>query len=655
MCGIAGTIDFRAEFHPDTRNKILGSMLDAIRHRGPDDSGIWQDQDFGIAMGHRRLSILDLSPLGHQPMKSKCGRYQVVFNGEIYNFTDMRTELESIGERFLGGSDTEVMLAGFSCWGISATVPKMTGMFAIAVWDDLEKRLILIRDRFAEKPLYYGWVGNHFLFSSELKSLRKHPKWTGSIDRNSLSLFLTYNYVPSPYSIHEGISKLSPGSMLTIQARKPSEEELPPTQETPYWSVNGAANTARANPFRGSDEEALNAFDALIRKTVKRQMVSDVPLGAFLSGGIDSSLIVAAMQKESPKPVKTFTIGFQEKDFDEAPDARMVARHLGTEHTELYATPKQALEIIPLLPQIYDEPFSDPSGIPTYLVCSLTKKYVTVCLSGDGGDELMGGYNRYFWTEKIWNQIRNVPRPLRSLAAHFVGTPMFAKIADLGSAVAGSSRKGSVRLVADKIGKLSEVITSPSKYELFQRLISQWKNTEEILVKGMNPSTLISQPPFDTSGANFIETMMLIDSMTYLPDDIMVKVDRAAMAVSLETRAPYLDHNLFEFAWTLPLDLKVRGNTGKWLLRQALYKYVPKELVDRPKMGFGVPIGDWLRGPLKEWAAELLDANRIKREGFLHSGPITRKWEEHLSGRRNWQYYLWNILMFQAWLESQRN
>ncbi|MFN7930705.1 MAG: asparagine synthase (glutamine-hydrolyzing) [Blastocatellia bacterium] len=645
MCGISGALQINSQAVDWVG--VLQPMGAALVHRGPDDGGIWFDAELGIGLAQRRLSIVDLSPEGHQPMLSADGRYVVVFNGEIYNFGALRADLERLGHSFRGHSDTEVMLAAICEWGLEAALKRFVGMYAFALWDRREATLHLVRDRVGEKPLYYGWVGDVFLFGSELKALRAHPAWRGEIDRQALALFMRHSYIPTPYSIYKNIFKLVPGTILSLSAKNPAGKV------TTYWSAKEAAETGLRDLFRGSDEEALQLLEEKLRAAIAGQMVADVPLGAFLSGGIDSSLVVALMQAQSATPVKTFTIGFHEAGYNEAEFAKAVAVHLGTEHTELYVTPREAMEVIPRLPQLYDEPFADASQVPTFLVSQLTRRKVTVSLSGDGGDELFGGYNRYFWGRNIWNKVGWMPRELRKIAAASITTvsPATWDAAFQGlSPVLPATFKQ--RIPGDKLHKLAEVLAVEHPEAMYRNLVSSWKSPVEVVLNAQEPETILTNKQQWADLPDFVLRMMFLDLVTYLPDDILVKVDRAAMGVSLETRVPYLDHRVVEFAWRLPLSLKIRHGKGKWLLRQLLYKYVPQELIERPKAGFGIPIGDWLRGPLREWAAALLEEKRLQQEGFFDSAVIRVKWDEHQSGHRNWQYYLWPVLMFQAWLEE---
>ena len=621
-------------------------MVHQLHHRGPDDHGVWIDEQHQITLGHARLSILDLSPKGHQPMHSTSGRYVVTFNGEIYNFSTLRAELEVIGFSFSSHSDTEVLLAAIEAWGVYSALKRFVGMFAIALWDRKIKCLHLARDRMGEKPLYYGEHNGIFLFGSELKALKAHPVTNFEINRDALALMLRHNYIPTPHTIYQGVSKLTPGTLLTINC---TNGQLIFKHEA-YWSAHQVATEGNANPFDASPDEVINGLDSLLLSTISEKMVSDVPLGAFLSGGFDSTMVAALMQAQSSQPVKTFTIGFHEQDYNEAVHAKAVAKHLGTDHTELYVTPEEAMAVIPRLPTIWDEPFSDSSQIPTLLVSELARKHVTVSLSGDGGDELFCGYNRYTQGYQIWRRLQLLPAPLRqligSLMQVFPGAPLECLFGFL-------PKRFQLPHLADRLPKLAEVVKEKSGESYYHRLISHWKEPASLVLGAVEPQTLFNRPGQHPKLADFREKMMYLDSMTYLPDDILTKVDRASMAVSLEARVPLLDHRVVEFAWKVPMSLKYRGGKGKWLLREVLYRYVPRELMERPKMGFGVPIGDWLRGPLREWAEELLDEKRLQNEGFFDPAPIRKMWNEHVSGKRRWHYYLWDVLMFQAWLEHQ--
>ncbi len=651
MCGIAGFIDFSNSLGADELTTLAQCMADAVAHRGPDDRQAWADAAAGVALGFRRLSILDLSPAGRQPMASASGRYVMVYNGEVYNFAELRRELEAAGASFRGHSDTEIMLAAVERWGMPAAVRRFNGMFAFALWDRQDRRLYLGRDRLGIKPLYYGWAGRVFVFGSELKCLRAHPAFHPQIDRDVLALYLRHNYIPAPYAIYQGVHKLLPGTLLELEVDAGQEEAVP----QPYWSAKEMAERGVADPFEGDEAQAVAALDDLLRQSVRQRMIADVPLGAFLSGGVDSSTIVALMQAQSSRPVETFTIGFAEDDYNEARYAREVARHLGTAHTELLVSPAEALAVIPRLPALYDEPFADASQVPTFLVAQLARRHVTVSLSGDGGDELFGGYNRYFWTRRIWKRVGWMPTAGRRLLAgglHTLSPERWqALLKTLGPLLPASARQP---LLADKVQKLAEVLDVAKQREMYLKLVSQWKRPERVVPGAHEPSTPITDRRAGPNLPDFTQEMMYLDLITYLPDDILVKVDRASMGVSLEARVPFLDdHRLVEFAWRLPLEMKLRNGQGKWILRQVLYQYVPPELIERPKMGFAIPLDQWLRAPLREWAESLLDERRLRQEGYFDPRPVRQKWQEHLEGKRNWQYDLWDILMFQAWLAEQ--
>jgi asparagine synthase (glutamine-hydrolysing) len=644
MCGIAGILgQAGGEFAP-----VAARMAGTMRHRGPDDHGAWSDPGAGIALGHVRLSILDLSSNGHQPMASADGRYVVSYNGEIYNFAELRKELEASGAIFRGHSDTEVLLASVSRWGMEAAVQRFNGMFAFALWDRPARTLFLGRDRLGEKPLYYGWAGGVFLFASELKALRACPDFKEEIDRDSLALFLRYGYIPAPHCIFRGFRKLPAGTLLAVRAGPGRPEPVP------YWSLKEVAERGAAEPFRGSDGEAITHLDGLLREAVRLRMVADVPLGAFLSGGIDSSTVVALMQAQSSRPIKTFSIGFHESSYDEAKFASDVARHLGTDHTELYATPAEAQAVIPRLPALYDEPFADSSQVPTFLVSELARRQVTVSLSGDGGDEVFGGYNRYFLGQRIWAGIKWMPKFVRLGAGQVlrVLSPQTWNALFRGAGPVLPNRV-TVQNPGDKLQKLADVLTMDDPRALYWGLVSLWKNSADVVPGSAEPTTVFNEPRHRTSLTDFLQQMMFMDTMMYLPDDILVKVDRASMGVSLEARVPILDHRIVEFAWRIPVSMKIRNGQGKWILRRVLDRYVPGRVIDRPKMGFGVPIDSWLRGPLRDWGESLLEERRLRGGGFFDPRPIREKWLEHQSGRRNWQYLLWCVLMFQAWLDEQ--
>lgn len=644
MCGIVGVWSRSGLVR---QGDIAAAMASRIAYRGPDSCGSWADADVGVALGHRRLAILDLSPLGHQPMLSPSGRYVIVFNGEVYNYRELRGELA--GRFHFGGtSDTEVMLAAVEAYGLEPAVRRFVGMFAFALWDRQESRLHLVRDRLGIKPLYYGQVGDAFAFASELKAFRALPDFSADIDRDALALFLRHNCIPAPHSIYRGIRKLPPGTILSL-----TYDTAERAEPVPYWSARDVAARGIADPFAGSDVEAADALEELLRVAVRLRMVADVPLGAFLSGGVDSSLVVSLMQAQSDRPVRTYTIGSPNPAYDEARHARKVATHLGTDHTELYVTPEDALAVIPQLPTMYDEPFADSSQIPTFLVSRLARRDVTVSLSGDGGDELFGGYTRHMWGSRVWKWLHRTPLPLRRALARALETSspekwdrVYGRVERL---IPARHRQ---QVFGYKMNKLASTLTARDPLDVYQRLASHWSDAQAVVIGASAPDWGAARRPFDEIG-DIPSQMMYFDLVTYLPDDILTKLDRASMAVSLEARVPLLDHRVVEFAWRLPLRMKIRGGQGKWLLRQVLYRHVPRQLIERPKTGFGIPIDAWLRGPLRDWAESLLDERRLRAEGYLDPRPIRERWAHHLSGRASWQYHLWDVLMFQAWLEAQ--
>jgi asparagine synthase (glutamine-hydrolysing) len=653
MCGFAGLIDLERRTTEQAMRVVIARMASTLRHRGPDDAGIWVDAAAGVALGHRRLSILDLSSAGHQPMVSASGRHVLVFNGEIYNFQQLRCELDRATRGalyFHGHSDTEVMLAALEHWGVQRAISRMNGMFAFALWDRRERVLYLGRDRLGEKPVYYGWTGKTFLFGSELKALRCYPDFSAEINRQALALYLRHNCIPAPHTIYEGIYKLPPATILAV-----SGDAAATAVPAPYWSLKDVVQRGVADPFSGSEQDAIEELEALLRDAVKIRMLTNVPLGAFLSGGVDSSAVVALMQAQSEQPVKTFTIGSCEPDYDEAADARAVARHLGTQHTELYVTPAEAMALIPRLPEIYDEPFADSSQIVTFLVAELARHYVTVGLSGDGGDEVFGGYNRHVWNGRIWNSIKWAPLNARRAAARAirqVSPYKWQKLFQSLSAVLPRSLMQ--RQFGYKFHKLAGVLPASSPQAMYLTLASHWLEPQSVVLGGKEPETLLTRTDAWPQLPDLAQEMMFLDAATYLPDDILTKVDRATMAVSLEARVPLLDHRVVEFAWRLPNHLKLHDGRGKVILRRMLNRYVPSELIDRPKSGFGIPLDTWLRGPLRDWVESLLDESRLRSEGFFNPRPIREYWTQHLAGNCDWQYPLWDVLMFQAWLSSQR-
>lgn len=651
MCGIAGFLDKTFRNPMETHHSTAGRMGDAIRHRGPDDAGTWVDTSAGIALAHRRLSILELSPAGHQPMLSGSGRYVIVFNGEIYNFQELRKELEKSNNaplHFRGHSDTEVLLACFDNWNVEPTLSRVNGMFAFALWDRQERVLYLGRDRLGEKPLYYGWMGGVFLFGSELKALRAHPSFEADIDRGALALCLRHGCIPAPHSIFRGVQKLLPGTFLAVTSA-PLANPAP----VPFWSLRRIAEDGVADPFRGSEREAVEQLETLLRDAVRMRMLSDVPLGAFLSGGVDSSLVTSLMQAESVRPIKTFSIGFSEAEYDEAGNAARIARYLGTEHTELRVTPRDAMAVIPSLPAIYDEPFADSSQIPTFLLCRMARQHVTVGLSGDGGDEVFCGYTRHVWSDSLWKFIDAMPQPFRratAAACLSMSPEVWDSLFRFFYPFLPSVMKH--RLPGQKLHKLARLLALGNLESVYQTLVSHWNDPAEIVIGAEEPPTAITAPGDWAKRLPFTQRMMFLDAATFLPDDMLTKADRASMAVSLEMRIPLLDHRVVEFAWRLPMSMKLRGHQGKWILRELLSRYVPRPLVARPKSGFSIPLDRWLRGPLRDWAESLLAERRLRENGFFQVRPIREKWAEHLSGKSAWQHHLWDILMFQAWWDA---
>ncbi|WP_409290046.1 asparagine synthase (glutamine-hydrolyzing) [Pseudomonas sp. KCJK8927] len=626
MCGFSGFFGL-GPFAPEASLHAMGEKL---LHRGPDASGYWFDSAQGIGFSHQRLAVVDLSSAGSQPMHSEQGRYVIAFNGEIYNHADLRKALVNGQQapQWRGHSDTETLLACFEAWGIEQTLRATVGMFAIALWDRQKLELTLARDRMGEKPLYWGWQGGYLLFGSELKALKAHPSFNAVISRAAVAALLRYNYIPAPLSIYEGIHKLKPGQYLTVRKGELSVEKL---KVKSYWSFNQTVTDGQRNPFVGSDSEALKALESVLINSIQGQMISDVPLGAFLSGGVDSSMIVALMQKLSSRPVRTFTIGFDEVGFNEAEHANLVAEHLKTDHVELYVGAAEAMSVIERVPSIYCEPFADSSQIPTFLVSEMASKNVTVALSGDAGDELFGGYNPYRFVPQIWSALSKVPLGIRR--------PI--------------SRMSQYAPVSEKIKKFLAIADSPTKELLYRQLISHWKNPSSVVLGMVETETVVDSPDQWPDTGSFEEWMMSIDAQMYMVDDILVKVDRAAMANSLETRVPLLDHRVVELTCSLPLNLKIRNGTGKWLLRELLYRYVPKNLIERPKKGFSIPLAEWLRGPLREWAESLLDSKLLSHQGYFNSAEVQKIWRLHLSGRSDRSRQLWSILMFQAWHQEQ--
>ena len=651
MCGFAGLCSL-SDLAPVELGAVAARMGAAIAHRGPDAAGTWQHPALGVALAHQRLAILDLSPAGHQPMSSASGRYVIAFNGEIYNHQQLRRDLDAAGlaPPWRGHADTETLLAAIEAWGLEGALQRCAGMWALALVDQHQRVLHLARDRFGEKPLYWGLSGSGtsqaLLFGSELAALRAYPGFNNAIDRAALAQLLRFGQVPAPLSIYASIAKLPAGHWVSIPLPLAPAAPLPRSQ--PWWQLSSVIEAGSTAAFQ-SDAEALDALEQSLSLAVAEQAIADVPLGAFLSGGIDSSLIAALLQRQSSQPPRTFTIGFEEAGFNEVPYARAVAKHLGTSHSETLLTSADARALIPQLPQLYCEPFADSSQLPTHLVCRAARQAgLTVALSGDGGDELFGGYNRYFWGPRIWNRLAWLPGPLR----RGLGRAITALPPPAWDALGQPLPIGQLGHKAHKLAARLRYVRSSD--DLYRSLVSEWCDPAQLL-QGEPPDlevTAIDQPLPACLSSDPVARMMAWDSLSYLPDDILVKVDRAAMAVGLETRAPFLDHRVAQVAWRLPMAMKIRGNTSKWALRQILYKHVPKELIERPKAGFAMPIGQWLRGPLRAWASELLHPDRLSQEGYLRPEPITRLWQQHLSGRYDHTTKLWSVLMWQAWFEQ---
>lgn len=648
MCGLAGFYGNLASNDQTAIATELTRMTDAIVHRGPDDAGQWVDVDDQVALGHRRLAIQDLSAAGHQPMLSAGSRYVLVFNGEIYNHLDIRAEVEAqAGPRhWRGHSDTETLLAAFEAFGWVPTLTRLVGMFAIVLWDRQDKALYMARDRFGEKPLYYGWQQGTLLFGSELKALVQHGKFEKKIEPQAVGSLLRHGYVASPHSIWQGIYKLPPGHQVRFDALARDPKPVA------YWSLRDQVERANGPVLALSDQEAVDQVEARLTQAIRQQMISDVPFGALLSGGIDSSLVVALMQRISPQPVKTFCIGFEDPAFDESGHAEAVARHLGTDHTTLIMGPDDMLKLVPEIARIYDEPFADSSQLPTTLVSRLAKQQVTVALSGDAGDEVFGGYNRYFMATRVWDVLRRIPTPIKKLGIRAV----FALDADTWSRHFGAlAKRVGISNLGDKLYKLAQRLEGVQDFNgLYLSLVTEMSELDQVLTAGANlkPDYLLGRPADWPRVPDLIERMMALDTLTYLVDDILVKVDRAAMSTSLELRAPFLNHHLVEFAWRLPLSKKIRDHKGKWVLREVLYRHVPRAIIDRPKQGFGIPLDAWLRGPLKTWAEGLLFDPKLLAHGFFKIDGIRELWAQHQSGEKQYGARLWSILMFQAWYQE---
>ena len=648
MCGIAGVLYSDVKLSNDDFSSVVKTMGDTLAHRGPDDSGEWVSAKDGIGLAHRRLSIIDLSPAGHQPMMSRSGRYVLVFNGEIYNYREIRADLEKQGVAFRGHSDTETLLESIAHVGLDETIERLNGMFAFAIWDKDDNSLTLARDRIGKKPLYYGWCGDVFLFGSELKALKKHPNFDNDIDRAALGQFIQYSWLNGPASIYKKIKKLIPGSSIKITRSNRFEK----TEPKIYWSALESAKHAQENLFAGTYEQAVEQLEQLLLGAVERRMIADVELGALLSGGIDSSLVVSMMQAQSDRKIKTFSIGFHEATHNEAIHAKKIAEHLGTDHSEFYVTPQECMDVIPKLPGMYDEPFGDVSEIPTYLVSKLASEKVKVVLSGDGGDELFSGYTRYHRCMEHWKKHERIPLFMRPA----IGKSLDSASKFLWSTLANTKTQEGVsgwRRYGAKLDKRARRISARTSLELFVRMMARYKDISELVNQSENSQSMLSATNLWPNYDDPILNMSLIDSICYLPDDILVKVDRASMANSLEARCPLLDRNIAEFAWQLPATMKVDQVGGKKILKEVLGKYLPRELTDRKKMGFGVPMGNWLRGPMREWANDLLSKEKLGQHDYFNDIAVQRLWHQHLSGWRNHNDILWSILMFQSWYETR--
>ncbi len=663
MCGLAGFIDLKQEMSLDGCQQVAQSMASTLSHRGPDASGVWVDPTHHVALAHRRLSIIDLSDFASQPMQSPRGRYVGSYNGEIYNFPELKSKLERQGAHFTGYSDTAVALTAIEYWGIEAALKQFVGMFAMALWDRKDAVLTLIRDRIGEKPLYYAHQGRALLFASELKAFKAYPGWHGEIDRNALALYMRHNTIPAPWSIFKDVRKVKPGHLVQISYQRsdagkeifsmPGRHGNWIVYERSYWSLEAICDQRQVLDV-GDAEQGIEELATLLEQSVRGQMLSDVPLGAFLSGGIDSSTVVAVMQSISSRPIQTFSIGFVEEEYNEAPYAANVARHLGTDHTEIMVTSEEAMAVIPQLASVYDEPFADSSQIPTWLVSKLAKQQVTVALSGDGGDELFAGYDRYGWAQRISHSTGRLPIGLRRHLAVWMQWPSVERwdhLSGLFGHLLGAL--GLEKHPGHKIHRLANMLDAQDPVDLYRTLVSHWEQLDTLVIGSAEYPDIYTDIPGYFGPLQEIEQYMALDLLTYLPDDILTKVDRASMANSLEVRVPLLDHRLIEYAWSMPLQMKLNNGQTKWPLREILRRYVPDALIDRPKMGFGVPIDHWLRGPLRTWAEDLMDKDRLREQGFFSPAPIRERWQEHLTGHRNWQHHLGDVLMIQSWLEEQ--
>lgn len=641
MCGIAGIYHFASNSNNHSLQNTVDRMTDAMTHRGPDSRGTWMDGEKRVALGHRRLAIRDLSPAGHQPMISSCERYVIVYNGEVYSSDEIALDLKKCGRHMKGSSDTEVILEACAQWGVEHTVKRLIGMFAFALYDRETRDMYLVRDRLGIKPVYYGILNGLLIFGSELKALRAVEEWKPHLNRDALSAFMRHNYIPAPYSIYKDVYKLEPGCILKVDHKAGHEIKR-------YWDLRDIVERGIQSTQPAPEIDMLDGLDTLLRDAVKRRMVADVPLGALLSGGIDSSLVTALMAEQSDRPINTFSIGFQEQEFNEAPYAREIATHLGTDHTELYVESGHALNLVENLPFWYDEPFADSSQIPTMLVCELTRKHVTVVLSGDGGDELFAGYNRYTLGLEMWKKASLAPLSVRKLMAKMMLAQPSPRLDTLGKILPPRMR---VPQLGTKLHKFANAILQDNPDMMYRRMLSHWHEPDDIVIGAHEPKGILWDESVAQTIPEFLDRMQFLDTVTYLPDDILTKVDRASMSVSLEARVPLLDHRIVEFAWNMPRYMKLRNGQSKWALRQLLYKRVPSHLIERPKMGFGVPFDQWLRGPLRDWAENLLSEERLRCQGIFLASPVREKWLAHLKGE-NWGYPLWNVLMAQAWFDA---
>jgi asparagine synthase (glutamine-hydrolysing) len=641
MCGIAGIYTFGRRYDAEELRRRVEAMDATLRHRGPDSTAVWVDAEAGIGLGHTRLAIRELSPLGDQPMVSSCDRFVIVYNGEVYSNAELAADLEAHGRKMKGHSDTEAMLEACAEWGVERSVKRFIGMFAIALFDRKQRQLYLVRDRLGKKPLYWTIRDRRLLFGSELKALRAVNGWTPELDRDALATYVRHDYILAPYTIYKDVHKLEPGCLLRVGTNGAP-------QILRYWDARAVVEAGLKQPAAGDEPQLVDEFDALLRDATRRRMISDVPLGCLLSGGVDSSLVTALMAEQSSQSINTFSIGFRESEYNEAPYAKQVAEHLGTHHTELYVEPTHALEIIPKLPYWYDEPFADSSQIPTILVCELTRKYVTVVLSGDGGDEVFAGYGRYQTGLNLWGGSDARPTPLRKALAR---AALLLPETLLNQCLARVPGRRYVSGRGTKLHAAARAILNRDADAMYRRMMSHWEDPDSMVRQGRETRGVLWDKTVGRSIPNLLDRMQFYDSVTYLPDDILVKVDRAAMSVSLEARSPLLDHRVFEQAWRLPQRLKFRNGETKWILRQLLYRRVPRQMLERPKMGFGVPIDHWLRGPIRDWAENLLNEKRLETQGLLNPAPIRQRWRAHLNGE-NWAYPLWSILMFQSWLDA---